>query len=265
MDYEIVAATDFTAEQIAATLNEGFKGYVVPVEYTVAVFYSMIRMDAINPTEGLLAIVADQPVAAAIVARRGVESRLAAMAIAPDFRGKGIGRALLAEVVRKARERGERRLWLEVIQSNEPAVKLYESAGFRSRRELFSFGGRINPGPARIEEISMAEAVRHILSRSVPDLPAQISGYAIAQIGLPSRAYSYNDSVVVISDPNTEAISVRAAVGTEIDKLLGGLSSLLQDRVWAFPAIFPAELAPQLESVGLERRKLAQFQMVLEL
>jgi ribosomal-protein-alanine acetyltransferase len=48
----------------------------------------------------------------------------------PRMRRRGIGRALLERLQASARERAVRTLTLEVRPSNEPAVALYEEAGF---------------------------------------------------------------------------------------------------------------------------------------
>ena len=50
--------------------------------------------------------------------------------VVPSLRGRGIGRALLAAVERKARETGCCKLTLEVLENNTPARRLYESRGF---------------------------------------------------------------------------------------------------------------------------------------
>jgi ribosomal protein S18 acetylase RimI-like enzyme len=47
------------------------------------------------------------------------------------FRGRGIGRLLLAEAERIAREAGRSALLIGAIAGNERAIGLYESAGFR--------------------------------------------------------------------------------------------------------------------------------------
>jgi len=45
-------------------------------------------------------------------------------------RGRGVGAALLEAVVARARERGCRRIELDVSEANEPALRLYERFGF---------------------------------------------------------------------------------------------------------------------------------------
>jgi len=51
-------------------------------------------------------------------------------AVLPEFRDQGVGRALLGEVERRARERDCCKITLEVHDTNEGAKRLYESLGF---------------------------------------------------------------------------------------------------------------------------------------
>ena len=46
-------------------------------------------------------------------------------------RGRGVGRALLDEVVARARDAGMRALWLETQNVNVPAIRFYRRLGFR--------------------------------------------------------------------------------------------------------------------------------------
>ncbi|MGH2784052.1 MAG: GNAT family N-acetyltransferase [Actinomycetota bacterium] len=51
-------------------------------------------------------------------------------AVAPAFRGQGVGRVLMEAVEDKARELGATKLTLEVGEKNTPARAVYERAGF---------------------------------------------------------------------------------------------------------------------------------------
>lgn len=51
-------------------------------------------------------------------------------AVLPDYQGRGIGHAMLAEVERLARERGCCRVTLEVHDTNKGAKRLYSQTGF---------------------------------------------------------------------------------------------------------------------------------------
>lgn len=54
--------------------------------------------------------------------------------VAPEHRGKGLGKFLLTWAADWARERGYHKLKLEVAESNVGARRLYEELGFRAER-----------------------------------------------------------------------------------------------------------------------------------
>ena len=58
------------------------------------------------------------------------ESELWNIAVEPRHRRKGVARALLREACRRLSESGVHRLFLEVRESNLPAVELYRAFGF---------------------------------------------------------------------------------------------------------------------------------------
>jgi putative acetyltransferase len=73
--------------------------------------------------------------------------------VAAEYRGRGIGRLLLAQAVAWAREAGVRKLELHVFPWNEPAIRLYESFGFE--REGVRRGHYLRAG-AEVDAILMA-------------------------------------------------------------------------------------------------------------
>jgi ribosomal-protein-alanine N-acetyltransferase len=59
------------------------------------------------------------------------EGELANIAVRPEARGRGVGGRMLDHLLGVARDRGVRRLFLEVRESNAAARGLYETRGFR--------------------------------------------------------------------------------------------------------------------------------------
>ncbi|MBF0475313.1 MAG: ribosomal protein S18-alanine N-acetyltransferase [Deltaproteobacteria bacterium] len=53
------------------------------------------------------------------------------VAVHPDFRGRGLGRLLLTELIARAGLNGGRAFFLEVRPSNPAALALYDSLGFK--------------------------------------------------------------------------------------------------------------------------------------
>lgn len=69
------------------------------------------------------------------------QAELANIAVAPAFRGQGVGGRLLDHVLDAARERGARSMFLEVRESNHAARRMYASRGFQEigvRRGYYS-------------------------------------------------------------------------------------------------------------------------------
>ena len=63
------------------------------------------------------------------------EGEIQRIAVLEEFRRQGLGRKLLDAMVAAARNRGARAMTLEVRESNDPAIKLYFSAGFRTEAQ----------------------------------------------------------------------------------------------------------------------------------
>nr|WP_280842170.1 ribosomal protein S18-alanine N-acetyltransferase [Pontixanthobacter sp. CEM42] len=57
------------------------------------------------------------------------EEELLLIAVLPEHRGKGLGKALLQQFAQEARERGAEKIFLE-MRANNPADVLYRSMGF---------------------------------------------------------------------------------------------------------------------------------------
>ena len=72
----------------------------------------------------------------ALLGRRGERSWLAEFAVAPEWRGRGIGDRLLATFLAEARSVGVRQVEFDVLAVNTPAIRVYERAGFRRAGDL---------------------------------------------------------------------------------------------------------------------------------
>lgn len=78
--------------------------------------------------------------AAVMLYRRGSDlARLYSLTVAPEARGKGLARALMAACEADAAGRGARAVRLEVRSSNSSAIRLYEAGGYRVIATLESY------------------------------------------------------------------------------------------------------------------------------
>ena len=66
----------------------------------------------------------------------------------PEFRGRGVGKVVLAEIKRLAAALGINALHLEVARDNQPARNLYASAGFQARDKYLLMSLPVDQQPA---------------------------------------------------------------------------------------------------------------------
>jgi len=67
----------------------------------------------------------------ALIRLNDKEFEVAKMAVEPLYRGAGIGRRLLHRAIEEGRNAGAQRLYLETNHALTPAIRLYESVGFK--------------------------------------------------------------------------------------------------------------------------------------
>ena len=72
---------------------------------------------------------------------------IANVAVHPDYRGRGIGKALTARALEYARQRLSFAAWLQVRDDNPAAIHIYHSLGFveRARRSTWHCQGKPDP------------------------------------------------------------------------------------------------------------------------
>jgi ribosomal-protein-alanine N-acetyltransferase len=61
------------------------------------------------------------------------EAHISTLAVHPTYRGRGLGRRMLAHLLEVAQERGASEITLEAREANLVARRLYEKFGFQSR------------------------------------------------------------------------------------------------------------------------------------
>lgn len=78
-----------------------------------------------------------------MVVAAGVPADLLTIAVLPDFRGRGIAQAMLAELENWAKSKGAKEVILEVDTKNESAIRLYNFARYEqisTRANYYALG-----------------------------------------------------------------------------------------------------------------------------
>jgi ribosomal protein S18 acetylase RimI-like enzyme len=130
----LVAATVSPADAIVA-LERGALVGVLGVRFGPRSFYrpeAAVFLRRLGPLRGLVALAVFAGMAS--VHRRPDELYIDALAVAGEWRGRGIGSRLLAEAEAWAREQGLAGLRLDVVDTNPRARLLYTRCGFVAGR-----------------------------------------------------------------------------------------------------------------------------------
>lgn len=269
-------ALAYNYTELADCMNRGFTGYFVPMQFGPELLARMVRLDGGDLDLSQVMVLDDQPIGIALVARRGWTSRLAAMGIAPEGRGQGIGRQAMEYLISEARKRNDRAFVLEVIEQNTSAVRLYQRVGFQTVRRLVGMTAQEPKASAPAilpEEVDIRTVAQMVTRYGLSDLPWQFSGETLAQFAPPARGYRLGQAYALISDPTQPRIDIRSVVVEsearrkgQASQLLAGLFQLFPGKTWGISAIMPEELAfPALEKAGFVRNELTQLQMHLAL
>jgi len=274
MDFDTVPASNYPLPDLVRFLNQGFEAYFVPIQIDTAAFLTMLRKDGIDLTASRVLIAEEHPCGIALIARRGWTSRLAAMGIARERRSKGAGSWFMEQLVEEAFQRGDREMSLEVIEKNEPAVKLYQKSGFQTVRRLIGLIRKDaeEKGTDTLQEIDLREMGRLISGHGLSDLPWQLSGESIVQMNPPARAYCKGQAYVAISNPDVGHVVIWSLLvekegrgnrlGTD---MLKSVIANHRGKTWHVPAIFPEEFENVFVRAGFEKEELSQWQMRLRL
>jgi ribosomal-protein-alanine N-acetyltransferase len=98
-----------------------------------------------------------RPIGFALIREAGGEAEILSIGVIPEARGRGAGRALIAAAVDRLRLRGINDLFLEVDETNLPALALYRALGFRERgrRQSYYRSDRGAPAAALILHLGL--------------------------------------------------------------------------------------------------------------
>jgi ribosomal-protein-alanine N-acetyltransferase len=88
------------------------------------------------------------------------EAEVLTLAVHPDARRQGLGRALVQSAAVAARAVGAEVFWLEVAIDNESAIALYAGAGFQAAGKRPGYYGR--KGGERIDALVMRRLLNSV-------------------------------------------------------------------------------------------------------
>ena len=132
----LIPASDRTPAQLASLFTAGYEGYYMPVSVDEATFRFMAGAWDYDLDSSLVAVDGDEDVGFCMLGVRGEDGWVGGVGIVPSQRGRKVGTRLMEAAADRARALGVKRLWLEVLEQNAPAIALYEKLGYERVRML---------------------------------------------------------------------------------------------------------------------------------
>lgn len=153
MDITFQSLERCTLGEITALWNEGFSEYLNDMSYTEERMAARLKRYRIDLSLSVAVYLDGQPagfVQIGVQQAHGVKTAWnAGTGIHPACRGKGVGKELLQEAIRRLKGADVHSFSLETRVENKPAIALYQRVGFESvnRLSLFENRGVISPFP----------------------------------------------------------------------------------------------------------------------
>jgi len=130
------AANDLTSAERVALFNAGYEGYVVPMHIDETGLAWMQEKLDFDLDASRIAYRDGEAVGFANLAVRGDEAWVGGVGVVTSARRSGVGETLMDAIHEQARERGIKRIWLEVIVENTGAFALYEKLSYRTVQDI---------------------------------------------------------------------------------------------------------------------------------
>ncbi|MDJ0756413.1 MAG: GNAT family N-acetyltransferase [Ardenticatenaceae bacterium] len=157
MTLKVVPASQFSLDELTEAYNQTRMDYIVPMPMTAARLREYIEAYDIDLDHSCAVLDSEEPDLIYGIGMLGVRDDrtwITRMGVLPYARRLGTGSKIMSWLIEHTRMIGVSQLWLEVIQGNEPAKRLFEKCGFKLTRELIV--SRRPPGQKMAKEPTLA-------------------------------------------------------------------------------------------------------------
>ena len=158
----LAPADSLSLDELADTFTAGYEGYLLPMHVDGATMRFFVDAWDLDLARSRVAVDEDGRVGVAMLGVRGGRGWIGGLGVVPRARRRGVGRRLMEAVLAEAPPV----VRLEVIEANEPALRLYEELGFSfvRRLEVWSVEApavearRVEPAPLRQHDLPWQRA-----------------------------------------------------------------------------------------------------------
>jgi GNAT superfamily N-acetyltransferase len=133
---ELRPASSLSAAERAELFTAAYEGYVVPMRVDEAALTWMQEKFDFDLDASQVAYRDDEPIGLANLAVRGRDAWIGGVGVVTSARRSGVGETLMRALHDEARSRGVERVWLEVIDTNVGARRLYEKLGYEPVQDV---------------------------------------------------------------------------------------------------------------------------------
>jgi GNAT superfamily N-acetyltransferase len=257
---DIKSARSLTPVGRAELFNAAYEGYLLPFHVDEATLTFMDDAFDLDLDASRIAYRDGEPVGLGNLGIRGEDAWIGGVGVVSAARRSGVGDALMRALHDQARERGVRRLWLEVIVENTGAFALYEKLGYRTVRDVEVWSLPVaEEGDSAVREAPAAEAHARIRGLRSGREPWQRADGTLARYA-DARGIAADAGAAVYRQPGENVQLVQIA--GEPEHLLRALRVLGPVSVLNLPEDDPAAAA--LRSLGA-KVVVRQHEMLLEL
>jgi GNAT superfamily N-acetyltransferase len=166
MSLELRPSSALGLAEYTALFNAAYEGYLVPFHLDESTVATMTEAFDLDRDASQIALRDGEAVGLGNLGVRREDAWIGGLGVVPATRRSGVGEALMRALHEQARERGIRRVWLEVIVENAGAFALYEKLGYRTLRDVDVWSLPLSVSErSDAEDVSAADA--HALIREL--------------------------------------------------------------------------------------------------
>ena len=162
------SARSLTPTQRTELFNAAYEGYLLPFHIDEQQLAFMDDAFDLNLDASRIALRDGEPVGLGNLGVRGEDAWIGGVGVVTSARRSGVGEALMRELHEQARERGVRRVWLEVIFENAGALALYEKLGYEPVQDVAVWTLPAAGGDLAGRKVPAAEAKAQLPKRHEP-------------------------------------------------------------------------------------------------
>jgi GNAT superfamily N-acetyltransferase len=239
----------------AELFNAAYEGYLLPFHVDEQQLAFMDDAFDLDLDASRIAFRDGEPAGLGNLGVRGEDAWIGGVGVVTAARRSGVGEALMRALHEQARERGVRRVWLEVIVENTGALALYEKLGYELVQDVEVWTLPAAEGGRAGHEVPAAEARVQLPERHEPWQRAD------------GTLSHYDDVRGLVTDSGAMLFCVRSSAqlqryAGDPEPLLRALRTYGNLYVLNLPTVDPA--APVLRELG-GSVVVRQHEMLLEL